>query len=433
MITPRHILGSSTCIVGAIGLALFAQQSDFDLILACYAAIAIGMYTLYKSEAQLPWILGLGIVLRCLFFVELPLLSDDYHRFFWDGSLVLRGINPYTVLPQDLCCEKIPHLSEAFASMNSRDKFTLYPPISQGIFALFSTWGVEVFIAWYRLLFLGADILTFLGLRWLLTYFHKEPSWAIFFFINPAVITEGVGNLHIEILTVSLLVWAYIYYIRGQLTKGLLLYILSIGLRVLPLIFLPLLFWRSQAKPYRFLGLVSLITIGLFTPVWLPMTKSGYLNSLNLYFTNFEFNASIYYILRYIGTLISGYNLIAYIGPMMAVIVLGRTLLYSFKNKDVSIGLLPNIVSSILLFYLLMSTTVHPWYIILLLPFTILAGHRYGIVWSIMAVCSYSHYIDGGYAEQWIWLWVEYLFLALYLYKDLYKGSTPSLFPQYSK
>ena len=89
---------------------------------------------------------------------------------------------------------------------------------------------------------------------------------------------------------------------------------------------------------------------------------NNYSKTVGLWFGNFEFNASIYYIAREIGYTITGYNEIAIIGKVLPMISLLIILGLSFLKQNTT---LPKLTTSILLAftcYLFLSTTVHPWY-----------------------------------------------------------------------
>jgi hypothetical protein len=61
-----------------------------------------------------------------------------------------------------------------------------------------------------------------------------------------------------------------------------------------------------------------------------------------------------------------------------------------------------------------------------LLVYGLLSGHWAALVWSLLVMLSYSHYIDGGFEEQPLFIVIEYtlLFLAVgfeYYIKSLSK------------
>lgn len=73
------------------------------------------------------------------------------------------------------------------------------------------------------------------------------------------------------------------------------------------------LYWKKMV-------LFSILTLTWSIIIfWLSFGKNtGWLDSVRLWFTSFEFNASIYYAVRFIGYLIIGYNAIGMIGPALA-------------------------------------------------------------------------------------------------------------------
>ena len=146
------------------------------------------------------------------------------------------------------------------------------------------------------------------------------------------------------------------------------------------------------------------------------------MSSVDLYFRKFEFNASIYYLFRYLGQQISGYNLIRYIGPALAVITLGSNLFlasskikYTFSNFA-RYGLISWSI------YLLLATTVHPWYVITILFFSIFTDIKYPSIWTYLIFMSYVNYSYPKYYENLWWIFLEYAFLIIWIFIE-YKYS----------
>jgi alpha-1,6-mannosyltransferase len=64
-------------------------------------------------------------------------------------------------------------------------------------------------------------------------------------------------------------------------------------------------------------------------------------------------------------------------------------------------------------FYLL-STTVHPWYLIPVVWLSLAAKKPVWLVWSFTVWFSYSHYLDPT-GPKWVWLVLEYGMLSVAL------------------
>src|SRR5690606_17725745 len=109
---------------------------------------------------------------------------------------------------------------------------------------------------------------------------------------------------------------------------------LAAGVKLLPLIFLPALLeksdWRKNRRYVLGAGIVFMVPFLFFFDAAIVENLSS---SLNLYFRRFEFNASLYYLLRQIGTLILGYNPIALIGPFLALVALLLILFFSWSGR----------------------------------------------------------------------------------------------------
>ncbi|MGB0256107.1 MAG: hypothetical protein ACPF9N_02650 [Flavobacteriaceae bacterium] len=70
----------------------------------------------------------------------------------------------------------------------------------------------------------------------------------------------------------------------------------------------------------------------------------------------------------------------------------------------------------------MLSTTVHPWYLIHLVFLSVLTPYRYALLWSYTVLFSYWAYASPAVVEPWWLVWVEYLpVYGLLLYETLVK------------
>ncbi|MFT7420821.1 MAG: alpha-1,6-mannosyltransferase, partial [Arcticibacterium sp.] len=94
---------------------------------------ALYLYDVIKAKSTPEGVWFWALVLRGIFIVYLPVLSDDVYRFIWDGYLSLSGQNPYLFLPVDYSG---PMLEGLFNKLNSPNYYSLYPPLKQYFFAV---------------------------------------------------------------------------------------------------------------------------------------------------------------------------------------------------------------------------------------------------------------------------------------------------------
>jgi hypothetical protein len=415
--------------IGAIWLAMMIwllqiNRSDFLLLWSSYS-IAFGCYAwmIYQHDS-ISWTLGLGLALiaRLTSFLFEPLLSDDYFRFIWDGMLMNNDIHPIAYTPSYLMAHPdiLVISRELFDALNSPDYFSVYPPVMQWIFGL-SFWisgpDITANVFCYRTLLLGADV-AILYLLYKLLRLRQLPAKRILIFaLNPLIVLEYTGNLHMDGLMIAGLLAALFFAEKNTLAGGIAAMTFSVLTKMLTLVLLPFmpkhLYWK-KIIPFCFctIGISSVI-------VWLSFGgHMGWLTSLNLWFQSFEFNASLYYVGRYFGMLIKGYNLISFIGPAFAALFLLLAFLiwlkyYRSKNMDWAQAML-----FVLTIYFLCSTTVHPWYIGILLVLSVLSLHIYPVVWTYLIYLSYSHYQGGHFVEHQGLIAAEYILLMGFMWLE---------------
>jgi hypothetical protein len=196
------------------------------------------------------------------------------------------------------------------------------------------------------------------------------------------------------------------------------------------------LFYQWFTKDKKTSGILkflsfSAIIIGLNVLLFLPFLSSSllsnYLDSIGLWFQNFEFNASIYYISREIGTLFRGYNEIAIIGKILPVFSIIFLAIITFFRKNNSPQQLLTALLFGLSFYYFMATTVHPWYIASLVLLSVFTKYRYPIVWSVVIILSYQAYANNPWQENVWFILLEYLLVYGVLFWEIIQLKRNSL------
>ncbi|PQV51382.1 hypothetical protein CLV33_101305 [Jejuia pallidilutea] len=430
-------------------------RTDYIKLITLYVALFVLFYNITKHlKHNSKALTYLAFAFRAIFILAIPNLSQDFYRFIWDGRMILEGFNPYLytvtsfINNGELPVAQAQELHEGMGALNA-SHYTNYPPINQlcfAIAALFANKSIMGAVITMRLLIVLADFGTlYFGKRLLEKL--KIPSYTIFWYIlNPFIIIELTGNLHFEGVMIFFLIWSLYLLYLGKWQWAAVVLALSVSVKLIPLLFLPLFFqWfvnrnvttivnrenlSAQKKevtllvtPYNnikhgfvklmvFYTLIIVTTLLLFAPFYTTEFIHNYSNTVALWFQNFEFNASIYYIAREIGYWFRGYNEIAIIGKIIPVVVICVTLIITFYRKNNTMVELITAMLFVLSFYYFTTTTVHPWYVATLLILSVFTKYKFPLVWSCVIILSYLAYVNLNKADKSENLWIialEYL------------------------
>lgn len=405
-------------------------RTDYTKLIILYSALFVLFYKLvqhFKSNTQFLTYLAFGF--RAVFILAIPNLSQDFYRFIWDGRMILEGINPYLFTVESFISQGDFPVAEAQAlragmgDLNA-SHFTNYPPINQLCFtiaALFAGKSILGSVFVMRLLIIAADFGTLHFGKALLEKLNI-PIYNIFWYIlNPFIIIELTGNLHFEGVMIFFLVWSlYLLYI-GKWQFAALVLALSISVKLIPLIFLPLFFqWFMKRNDKNketstvlnftrlivFYAIIIMTTLLLFVPFYSSEFIHNYSKTVALWFQNFEFNGSIYYIAREIGFLFRGYNEIAIIGTVTPILVILFVLIITFFRRNRTPIALITAMLLVLSFYYFTTTTVHPWYLATLLILSVFTKYKFPLVWSFVIILSYLAYVNLNKADKSENLWL---------------------------
>lgn len=412
--------------VGYLSMAYFLPRTDFfssfgvySLLFACY------IYILNKQQdiKDFSVLLYSAILFRLIFLFSVPALSDDFNRFFWDGNLMHEGINPYTYLPSDLIetFSSNSEMSTYYSAMNSQNYYSVYPPFSQLSFYLATFFTKESLfspLVVYRILILLCEIAMLPSIFWLLNKLNKSRSLVFIYLLNPLIILEFTGNLHGEVFVIFALLLSIRFLFQEKYIWSAMLFGTAISIKLLPLIFLPILVrYTGMKKGIWF----SLISFSVLIVSFLPFIDDTFIdhirNSVGLYYNSFEFNSSIGNAVRYGFKFFTGSYHHSYVTEVLGWLTLSVILIISFKYLPRNPMTLFKRMSIILLIYLLFAMSIHPWYITPLIAFAIFIPIHYGIVWSFLIFLTYITYSTVPYQQNLYMITLEYaLLLGLFLY-----------------
>jgi alpha-1,6-mannosyltransferase len=413
---------------GYIFLGYSATQSDFSEFILTHFLLFLLSFFLIKYIRNPQSIIVTGMFLRIIFLFSTPALSDDVFRYIWDGHLMTNHINPYlhtpaSIMAQDFSADMVSSLNELYPNLNSPEYYSVYPPVSQFVFSLAAKFGagnLGLSIFFIRIITLAAELGTLLLLPVLLNNLKIPVNKMGFYAFNPLVIYEISGNLHIEGLMIFFLLLGMIFYTASNYIKSALFMAVAVGIKLIPLIWVPFMMKHLVVKKQvTYFMIFTCSCLILFLPFILDSRFINMALGLNLYFQTFEFNASFYYGVRWITSYISGYNQIAVTGPLLAACSAILMIWYFIKAKITHPVTIPYLFIAVFTVYLLLATTVHPWYITPLVFLSVFTGYIFPVMWSVLVALSYSAYASNPVQESGWLIAIEYAVLLLFIWMDL--------------
>ncbi|PEN15078.1 hypothetical protein CRI94_01970 [Longibacter salinarum] len=401
--------------LGLIGVAVCAPIPEArGLFVAIAIATTAGTVWLWKrNQLTTSHVLVGAIVARIAFLPLTPGLTDDTFRYIWDGWLQLEGINPYRFVPSDAV--KSADVGGWLAQndlverLNSPSFYSVYPPISQMVFAA-GAWVDSIFGgpgSWkqsfytIKILFATLEVGALLLLSRLVT-----ARRLILYAWSPLVVLETAGQGHTEAALVFFLV-AAVWAVRTSRPAIASCAVVGATLvKLYPVFLFPLLLRRFGWK-----RLVPGVAVGsvLCAPYVAWYVLPNVMSSLDLYVQLFEFFAGPYLGAKQILLNLTGIDYSKTLGPIFSTLFLATLpVIYAVdarRHLDFRTAAL-----WILGGFLVFSTTVHPWYLLAVLPLVVFdrTGAQRGVmpVWgwiwlSAAALGTYTFYVGGPY-----WVWV---------------------------
>lgn len=367
-----------------------------DLRAAAPAAVGIllawglGVLALPRPAWQRPRDVALGAAaVRLLLLFSPATLSDDLYRYLWEGGVVMRGGNPYIYPPAH------PQWA-AFTSdpiwmqVNHPEVSSVYPPLS---LLLFGTLAAISYAPLTIKVFMGlCDVGTAWALGRVLQRRGRRLDGAWLYALMPLAAVETAGSGHLEGLSVLCAVLAVLAWDSGRSGIG------WAGLgglfKLLPAALLAGLWRRS---PWLF-GLVTFVALLSA----LPFLEAGpdLVRGLSTYARHWSFNASIF------GVLEGVFGGLA--RPLAVVVGAAVTAAAAWRLRD---------PARLWLWvggaFVLLSPTVHPWYVLWAWVPALLCGVR---AWTVLAALAPVAYVVLASLDPSTGQWEEALWPRLMQY-----------------
>jgi alpha-1,6-mannosyltransferase len=406
-------------------IAYKIQRHDTVILLTLYTLLFVLYLSIILKNQQenIKFWIACAVIYRLLLLFSVPNLSEDFYRFIWDGKLLASGHHPFAHPPSYYIENNIFIAGiddKLYSRLNSKEYFTVYPPVAQFIFWISAKVTSSIYS---NLLVLKcfnfiSEVGSILVLQKLLQRFKLSKEKVLIYALNPLIIIELSANAHFEAILIFFILLSIYFTTKKRLTLSAISMALAIGVKLVPVIFLPavkqLSGWRNA---FRFYVVTLAACALLFFPLLNEQMVTGFKNSLQYFVAKFEFNASIYYLVRELGFAVFGFNVIYIAGPLLA--VTGLALILNVSTKGVpeiffdaehltllkgstEMRYILTLVACLLIYYLF-TTTLHPWYISTLLALSLFTNFRFVILWTFVIFLTYAGYSEDGFSEN-VWL-----------------------------
>jgi len=348
------------------------------LVLLAFIPYSVACFLAFRGRGRWPTLLAVGLLARLVLLIPEQALSDDHYRYIWEGQVVLAGENPYLHAPGDPALAFLRD-DQIWPKVTHQQIRAAYPPICQAAFAL-GAWLSPTPLC-MRLLMLAFDLAVWWALAALLRARGLDPRRSVVWGWSPLVVLEIAGGAHLDALAILGTLLALLAAARGRA----LLAVLALGLATLAKpyapVLLPFLLVRRD-WPKQLLVFTGVVLLG-YLPFWLSGPALG---GLTDYVQRWEHNALLFPLVRdgllRLGELPLSANALARLSllAVLAVCVL------ALWRRPVP---LEQKAALALFLFLLLTPTVHPWYLLWFVPLLALYFSPALLVFCASVLLSY--------------------------------------------
>ena len=356
-------------------------------------SLSVFLIPQFKSKQSV--LLAIWIPALLLRLLLLPAaVSDDVSRYLFEGKLVRAGISPYA---QTADAESIADYRDAhWAMMNNKDKPTAYPPLAQLAFAVIGAVSYQPLA--YKLVFVLADLLTLGAILKLLEMRGLSLAFSGFYALNPVVLIAFAGEAHFDALMVTALIWALYAYEAGRPHPAVAWISLATGIKWITLPLIP--FFTARRLVF---GTAIALVLLLIPAASFFASIPALLHGLFTFGGTRNFNGLAYDCLLY-GAELPRSLCNAIVLAVFVAVVLWRWLWRTRTSLD-------SHLRWILGTFIVVSPTIHFWYLAWILPLVCLRPSLPWLTFSITAGSYFFVWINASEGEAWgLQLWQQCVF-----------------------
>jgi hypothetical protein len=330
-------------------------------LFALYGIAAAAVFRKRHGESYLGLIVGLAVLFRAALLLASLVLSDDLYRYIWDGRVQRAGINPYLYPPSapELAALRDEHV---YPRINRPEAPTIYPPGAQMLFVAIATLFPDSITGMKGIMILF-DLGTMILIIRLLKKKDIDPDRVLLYAWSPLVIFELAGSGHLEALMLPFVLLALLAGIEGKsFLAGTALGTATL-IKLYPAALLPALHRRGD----RVFPLVVAATIFVGYLPYVTGAGGKVLGFLPGYFaTEEDFNVGLRDVLAFaLGPFTASARPVAIL--LVTALLASVALFLARRGQDGDVlwrGYL-----MVTAYLLLLPTSLHPWYVIWILPF----------------------------------------------------------------
>ncbi|OGB88740.1 MAG: hypothetical protein A3H39_14850 [candidate division NC10 bacterium RIFCSPLOWO2_02_FULL_66_22] len=369
-----------------------------------------------EEKTTLGLILGFALLFRLLLLPTPPVLSSDIYRYIWDARIQASGLNPYLSRPADFDNEAV-RKDPLYQQQNRPFARTIYPPLAQAAFRAVRAVGGESVTAMKALMLLG-DLASILILLHLLRSLGLPRSRVILYAWHPLAVFEIAGSGHVDALAIPFILLAVLAWQRGKdAVAGVALGAAAL-IKIYPILLLPAFLARRRWP--LLLGCGATVLLG-YLPL-LPGTGWQILGHLPRYLADpYEvFNPSLMGLVILLVSRLSTAPVLwaSWIGRAALLGALIWIVRREAGDPQAFLARIFVVATAATLFTL----TLHPWYLLWIVPFLAMQPRPAWISLSVAVALSYAFYVVAPSTRILIGV-LEYLpFLLLLCWQARFPG-----------
>ena len=365
--------GQITTVTAFLFLGLSQSTPGSNEFIIFYSAAAVLTLVLWKLSPRkfegAHWFVLIIFALAArLFFVNFP-VSDDVYRYIWEGRIQNLGFDPYILNPNSTELESFRN--EFWAGINHKEWSAIYGPVALYLFKIISF--ISPGPAAFKLTFVLLDLATLAFLVLILKKKGHHPGSLVLYAFNPLVIMAFAGEAHLDSLQMFLVIASYYFCISKKWAVSAVLIGLAISSKFTAIIFLPFLIRKENWRWLFAVVCTSILPVFLF-----DASVQQMFSSLFKFGAELRFNDSLHFIFYKL----FGQGNAAYLSAL--ILLLLSIAIWLTQDSPVRGAFFCCFA------FLLLSPTVHYWYLCMLVPFLVLVPSVPAIVWTISSVFYFN-------------------------------------------